>query len=157
MSSINIITMPLSIMSLKMLFIIFWKVRGLLLILKNMTSSSKDHQCMANAAFHSSPFFICTLLYPHRKSNFVKTLAFPTLTLPSSLRLEISLSTSCQYPVLITLPPLRSPPHPRFSYSTYRQSESLLPQTHLRPHLRYPSTLALLRSQTRLLQLPYRQ
>ncbi|KAF8238856.1 hypothetical protein L208DRAFT_1240734 [Tricholoma matsutake] len=92
----NIITTPLSIMSLKMSFIIFWKVGGLLVIPKNMTSSlkdprhpiadgSKDPRHMANAAFHSSPFFIRTLLYPHRKSNFVKTLAFPTLSIISEI------------------------------------------------------------------------
>jgi hypothetical protein len=47
-------------------------VAGELLIPKNMTVGSNNPQFIKNAAFHSSPSFIHTLLYPHIISSLLK-------------------------------------------------------------------------------------
>ena len=60
---------------LKMLFIIVWKVVGLLVIPKNITRGAKRPQLVWKAAFYSSLGLICTLLKPHWTSSFVKYLA----------------------------------------------------------------------------------
>ena len=52
-----------------------WNVEGELHKPKNMTLGSKSPLLVMNAAFHSSPFLIRTLLYPHRMSNFVNKVA----------------------------------------------------------------------------------
>ncbi|KIM53875.1 hypothetical protein SCLCIDRAFT_137996, partial [Scleroderma citrinum Foug A] len=79
--------------SWKILFIIFWNVVGELQRPKYIMRGSKDPLCMVNAAFwvghghdtfHSSPLRIHTLLYPHRRSIFVKSLQ------------PFNLSTSCE-------------------------------------------------------------
>src|ERR1700742_2558604 len=57
------ITTPSSISSLNRSFIIVWKVAGLLHRPKNITSGSKRPRLVRNAAFHSSPSRIRTLLY----------------------------------------------------------------------------------------------
>ena len=51
---------------------------------KYIMKGSKDPLCVVNAAFHSSPSRIRTLLYPHRRSIFVKSLQ------------PFNLSTSCE-------------------------------------------------------------
>src|SRR5258707_3576556 len=56
-------------------FIIVWNVTGELHSLKNMTVGSNSPRLVWNAAFHSSPSLICTLLNPHRRSSTVKNLA----------------------------------------------------------------------------------
>ena len=53
---------------------------------KNITKGSNDPLLVASAAFHLCPFLIHTLLYPHRKSSFVDTLAFPTLSIISEIK-----------------------------------------------------------------------
>jgi len=47
----------------------FWKVAGELHKPKYMTRGSKSPRLVLNAAFHSSPSLILTLLYPHRRSR----------------------------------------------------------------------------------------
>ncbi|KIM66638.1 hypothetical protein SCLCIDRAFT_41867, partial [Scleroderma citrinum Foug A] len=54
--------------SWKISFIIFWNVVGELQRPKYITRGSKDPLCVVNAAFHSSPSQMRTLLYPHRRS-----------------------------------------------------------------------------------------
>src|SRR5260221_8210652 len=53
-------------------FIIVWNVAGELHSLKNMTVGSNSPQLVWNAAFHSSPSLIHTLLNPHWRSSTVK-------------------------------------------------------------------------------------
>ena len=53
-----------------------WKVGGELVIPKNMTSGSNSPLGVMNAAFHSSPSLIRTLLYPERRSSLVKIVGF---------------------------------------------------------------------------------
>src|SRR6266481_4939975 len=55
-----------------MWFIVCWKVAGELVRPKNITCGSNNPFGVLNAAFHSSPFLIRMLLYPHRISNLVK-------------------------------------------------------------------------------------
>jgi len=59
----------------KMLSIMVWNVAGLLHSPKNITSGLKSPQFVQNAAFHSSPSFIWTLLNPQQTSSLVKYLA----------------------------------------------------------------------------------
>ncbi|KAF8228742.1 hypothetical protein L208DRAFT_1290049, partial [Tricholoma matsutake] len=66
---------PSSSMSRKRSFIMAWNVAGELHSPKNITIGSNSPRLVLNAAFHSSPFFICTLWYPHRMSSFMKNLA----------------------------------------------------------------------------------
>ena len=66
---------PSSIMSLKRSSMRAWKVAGELQSPKNMTVGSKSPRSHLNAAFHWSPSFILTLLYPERKSSLEKTVA----------------------------------------------------------------------------------
>jgi len=61
-NDVMLITTPLLMSSLKMLFIIDWNVAGLLVRLNNP-------QFVQKAAFHSSPSLICTLLYPQHMSS----------------------------------------------------------------------------------------
>ena len=61
-SSIKAATFLVLIKSLSNSFIIAWKVAGEFVNPKNMTVGSKDPSGVVNAAFHSSPSFICTLL-----------------------------------------------------------------------------------------------
>ena len=65
---------PLSIKFLRMSFIMVWKVAGEFVSPKNMTVGSKSPLLVWKVAFHSSPSFIRTLLYPQWKSNLEKTL-----------------------------------------------------------------------------------
>src|SRR6202522_540844 len=85
MLSIYIMTMHPLIMSTKMASIIAWNVGGELHIPKNMTIGSKSPRLVLKAAFHSSPFLIRTLLYPHLTSNFVKYLAPFSLSMISEI------------------------------------------------------------------------
>src|ERR1700675_4516637 len=54
-------------------FIMVWKVAGLFVNPKYITNGSKRLRFVRNAAFHSSPSLIRTLLYPHRTSSLVKS------------------------------------------------------------------------------------
>src|ERR1700678_3487944 len=85
MSSIYIMTMHPSIIVDKMASIIAWNVGGELHIPKNMTIGSKSPRLVLKAAFHSSPFLMRTLLYPHLTSNFVKYLAPFSLSMISEI------------------------------------------------------------------------
>src|ERR1700678_3526532 len=85
MLSIYIMTMHPSIMSTKMASIIAWNVGGELHIPKNMTIGLKSPRLVLKAAFHSSPFLIRTLLYPHLTSNFIKYLAPFSLSMISEI------------------------------------------------------------------------
>ena len=58
-----------------MLFIMVWKVAGLLVIPKNITKGLNRSQLVRKAAFHSSPGLMQTLLKPQRMSSLVKYLA----------------------------------------------------------------------------------
>jgi hypothetical protein len=53
-----------------MWFIMAWKVAGELVSPKEHYVGSYSPNGVMNAAFHSSPFLIRTLLYPHHTSNF---------------------------------------------------------------------------------------
>ena len=64
------------IKSLSTSFIIAWNVAGEFVNLKNITVSSKNPSSIVKAAFHSSPFLILTLLYPHHRSIFVNTFLY---------------------------------------------------------------------------------
>src|SRR6266853_4754374 len=54
------------------IFIMAWKVAGELQSPKNITVGSYSPSLVMKVAFHLWPFFIRTVLYPHRMSNFVK-------------------------------------------------------------------------------------
>ena len=56
----------------KMVFIIIWNVAGELVNPKNMTRGLKSPSGVRNAPFHSLPFLMWMLLYPHQISNLVK-------------------------------------------------------------------------------------
>src|SRR5258708_40194105 len=71
-SSMYMESHPWAISRRKIMFIIIWKVAGELVSPKNITVGSKSPSGVRNAAFHSSPSLIRTLLYPHRMSNLVK-------------------------------------------------------------------------------------
>jgi hypothetical protein len=58
-----------------MTFIISWKVLGEFVSPKNMTSGSQCPNLVLNAAFHFSPFFMRTLLYPCHTSTLEKMCA----------------------------------------------------------------------------------
>ena len=75
MSSMYTRTFPVSIRSHRSLFIIVWNVAGELVSPKNITRGSNNPLLVRNAAFHSSPSLIRTLLYPHCTSSLVKYLA----------------------------------------------------------------------------------
>jgi len=79
-------TTPSVIKSLKMSSIMVWNVAGLLHSPKNITSGSKSPWFFWNAAFHSSPSFIQTLLNPHQTSSLVKYLAPLSLLMSSEMR-----------------------------------------------------------------------
>ena len=55
--------------------IMAWNVVGELHIPKNMTVGLNSPLLVLNVAFHSSPFHMQILLYPHCISSFVKYLA----------------------------------------------------------------------------------
>ena len=57
------------------MFIIVWKIAGLLVIPKNIMRGSKRLWLVWKATFHLSPGLIHMLLKPHRTSSFVKYLA----------------------------------------------------------------------------------
>src|SRR6266550_9216762 len=67
---------PSVIISRKYSFIIIWNVDGELHNPKSMMVGSYRPQFVIKAAFHSSPSFIRTLLYPHQRSNFEKYFTF---------------------------------------------------------------------------------
>jgi len=77
---------PSAIRSLKMLSIMAWKVAGELHMPKNMTVGSNSPLLVLKAAFHSLPFLIQILLYPHCTSNFVNN--FAPLSLSRSLEIR---------------------------------------------------------------------
>src|SRR5258708_37753874 len=56
-----------------MVFIIIWKVARELVSPKNMTVGSKSPSGVKKATFGLSPGLMRMLLYPHRISNFVKS------------------------------------------------------------------------------------
>jgi len=58
-----------------MLFIIVWKVAGLLVIPKNITKGSNRPRLVWKAAFYSSLGLMQTLLKPQQMSSLVKYLA----------------------------------------------------------------------------------
>jgi hypothetical protein len=58
-----------------MSFIIIWKVAGEWVRPKYITSGSKSPRLVQNAAFHSSPSWIWTLLNPYQTSSFMKNRA----------------------------------------------------------------------------------
>ena len=59
----------------KTLFIMVWKVVGLLVIPKNIMRGSKRPQLVQKAAFHLSPGLMHILLKPQQTLSFVKYLA----------------------------------------------------------------------------------
>src|SRR5882724_8455862 len=72
---------PSSMSSLKMSFIIVWKVAGLFVKPKNITKGSKRPWFVLKVAFHSSLSLIHMLLYPQWTSSFVKYLVLASKTL----------------------------------------------------------------------------
>jgi len=63
-----------------------WNVMGKFVNLKNITVGSNDPSGVVNTAFHSSPSFIHTLLYPHCKSIFVNTFFVPIFSTMSEIK-----------------------------------------------------------------------
>jgi len=86
MSSRYTTTTPSVIKSLKMSSIMVWNVARLLHSPKHITSGLKSPRFVRNAAFHSSPSFIQTLLNPHQTSSLVKYLAPLSLLMSSEMR-----------------------------------------------------------------------
>ena len=68
-------TIPSAMTVQKTLFIMVWKVVGLLVILKNITRDLKRPQLVRKAAFHSSLGLMRTLLKSQQTLSFVKYLA----------------------------------------------------------------------------------
>src|SRR5260221_9121023 len=64
--------LPLWMKSQRISFIIIWNVAGELHSPKNMMVGSNSPWLVWNAAFHSSPSLIHTLLNPHQRSSTVK-------------------------------------------------------------------------------------
>ncbi len=62
-------TLPLSMRSRKMVFIIVWKVASELVNLKNMTVGSYRPSLVMKATFHQSLSLMWTSLYPHSMLN----------------------------------------------------------------------------------------
>src|SRR6266567_8394098 len=58
----------------KMVFIIIWNVAGELVRPKNITVGLNSPSGIRNAAFHSSPSLMRTLLYPHLTLNLVNSM-----------------------------------------------------------------------------------
>ena len=79
---------PSLMSSLKMSFIIVWKMVRLFVNPWNISRGSKRPWFIWKAAFHLSPFLIHTLLYPHQMSSFMKylVLALETLLRMSGIR-----------------------------------------------------------------------
>jgi hypothetical protein len=73
MSSMYTDNQPRATSFRKMVFIIIWKVAGEFVRPKNITVGSNSPSGVRNAAFHSSPGLMRTLLYPQRTSNFVNS------------------------------------------------------------------------------------
>src|SRR5712672_888014 len=71
--SMYTVSQPSWISSSNIVFIMAWNVAGELVMPKNMTVGSYSPSLVMNAAFHSSPFLMRTLLYPQRTSNLVKS------------------------------------------------------------------------------------
>ena len=86
MSSKYTMTIPLAMTVQKTLFIMVWKVVGLLVIPKNITRGSKRLRLVRKAAFHSSPGLMCTLLKSQWTSSFVKYLAPQSWETSSEMR-----------------------------------------------------------------------
>jgi len=63
-----------------------WNVAGLLHSPKNITNGLKSPWFVGNAAFHSSPSFIQTLLNPDQTSSLVKYLAPLSLLMSFEMR-----------------------------------------------------------------------
>ena len=62
---------PIWISGQNIMFIMVWKVAGEFVSPKNMTTSSESPLGVRNAAFHSLPSQILTLLYLQHTSNLV--------------------------------------------------------------------------------------
>ena len=73
-------------MVIKMLSIMDWNVAGELHMPKNITVSLKSPLFILKAAFHSSPFLIHMLLYPHHTSSLVKYFAPFSLSMISKIK-----------------------------------------------------------------------
>ena len=71
--------------SSKISSIIVWNVAGLFVRPKYMTSGSNKPRLVRNAAFHSSPSLIQTLLKPQRTSNLVKYFAPQSFAINSGM------------------------------------------------------------------------
>ena len=65
-------TVPPLISSMKMSFLIVWKVAGLFFRPKNIARGSNSPWFMQKVAFHLSPSHIWKLLYPHQALGLVK-------------------------------------------------------------------------------------
>ena len=84
-SSMYITTHPSIISSLKISFIMVWKVAGELVNPKNITKGSNNPQFVLNAAFHLSPSFIRILLQPHLTSILENIFAWLSLSISSDM------------------------------------------------------------------------
>ncbi len=85
-SSRYTVMVPDAMRSLKMSFIIHWKVAGELVSPKNITIGSNKPWLVLNAAFHSLPVLMRTLLYPHQTSSLEKYLVPRNLSISSKMR-----------------------------------------------------------------------
>ena len=90
-SSMKFTTFPVLIKSYRILFIIVWNIAGKFISPKNITIGLNDSSNIINAAFHSSSFFIYTLLYPHYKSNLINTSFVPIFFTISKINSKVQL------------------------------------------------------------------
>ena len=79
-------TISLAIRSLKILFIIVWKVARLLVILKNITKSLNRPQLVWKVVFYLSPGLMYMLLKPQWMSSLVKYLALQSCNTSSEMK-----------------------------------------------------------------------
>src|SRR6266404_8423030 len=86
MSSMYTDNQPWATSVRKIVFIIIWKVAGEFVSPKNMTVGSNSPSGVRKAAFHSSPFLMRMLLYPHRTSTFVKRVHPRNLSMTCRIR-----------------------------------------------------------------------
>src|SRR5712672_175248 len=85
-SSMYTVSQPSWILSSNIAFIMAWKVAGELVMPKNMTVGSYNPSLVMKAAFHLSPFLMCTLLYPQQTLNLVKSFFILTRLINCGIR-----------------------------------------------------------------------
>ena len=83
---IKLSTFPVLMKSFSNSFIMAWNIASKFVKPKNMTIGSNDPSGIIKDTFHSSSFFILTLLQFYLKSNFVNTFLVPIFLIISKIR-----------------------------------------------------------------------